>query len=362
MNRVGIIGAGQLGQMLGYAGNKLGLQCTFLDPADSPPAASTGEVIADRFDSARGMQSLLQKSDVVTYEFENVPVETIASLSSNVSVYPPAQALRLSQDRLLEKQLFEELQIPLPGYRRIDTLDHLHAAASELRLPLVLKTRRMGYDGKGQCVIRSADETAAAWSALGESDLIAEQWIHFDREVSAIGVRSVRGEIAFYPLTENRHVDGILRESRAPVGAGSLAGQAIDYVGRLLTHLDYAGVLALELFVCGDTLLANEFAPRVHNSGHWTIEGAATSQFENHLRAILDQPLGATDAVAHAGMVNIIGTMPDDSELAAKDNHFLHDYGKAPRPGRKLGHFTVLGSDAHQRDSMLQAAARRIAD
>lgn len=196
-----------------------------------------------------------------------------------------------------------------------------------------------------------------AFASLGGSDLIAEQWVDFEREVSAIGVRSVGGELAFYPLTENRHVDGILRVSIAPVDNVMLTDKATDYVQRLLTHLDYVGVLALELFVCGDRLMANEFAPRVHNSGHWTIEGAATSQFENHLRAILDLPLGPTHAVAHSGMINIIGDMPATAGIAEQENTFVHDYGKSPRPGRKLGHITVLGTDAQARDQGLQRLA-----
>lgn len=339
--------------MLGHAGQSLGLECTFLDPAESPPARTAGTVIADRFDAERGLAALMQRADVISYEFENVPVETVEALST--PVYPPADALRESQDRLREKTLFDRLDIPVPAYRRIDALDDLRAAAVELGLPLVVKTRRLGYDGKGQSVLRHKDDPERAFSRLGGRDLIAEEWVSFDYEVSIIAARSVSGELAFYPLTQNRHADGILRVSRAPVSHDALTATATTYARRLLTHLDYVGILALEMFVKDGTLLANEFAPRVHNSGHWTIEGAATSQFENHLRAILDMPLGPTGAVAHAGMINLIGEMPDSTTLGALQDAFLHNYGKTPRPGRKLGHITVLGEDAGLRDLRLEA-------
>ena len=353
LNKVGIIGAGQLGQMLGYAGRDLGLECTFLDPADSPPARTAGRVIADRFDATRGLQSLMQCADVISYEFENVPVETVESLST--PVYPPADALRHSQDRLREKELFGQLDIPVPGYRAIDSVEDLEKAIRDLGLPLVIKTRRLGYDGKGQAVLRHDRDLEGVLASLGGVDLIAEEWVNFDCEMSIIAARSVSGELAFYPLTENRHAGGILRVSRAPVTHDELCNLATDYVRRLLTHLDYVGVLALELFVTGDLLKANEFAPRVHNSGHWTIEGAATSQFENHMRAILDLPLGPTDAIAHAGKANIIGEMPDPERIRPDEHLYFHDYGKTSRPGRKLGHITVLGADPKSRDLRLEA-------
>ncbi|MBT8078735.1 MAG: 5-(carboxyamino)imidazole ribonucleotide synthase [Gammaproteobacteria bacterium] len=353
MARVGIIGAGQLGQMLGYAGRQLGLECTFLDPAESPPAASAGRVIADRFDGPRGLAALQRQSDVISYEFENVPVETVESFAQALPVYPPAAALRHAQDRVREKQLFETLGIPVPAYRPVDSVTQLNAAIAELGTPLVLKTRRLGYDGKGQAVIRGGENHQEVVDNLGGASLIAEEWVNFDLEVSAIAARSISGELAFYPLTENRHTGGILRTSRAPFEGQALTRLATDYMTRLLQDLEYVGVLALELFVCGDRLLANEFAPRVHNSGHWTIEGCRTSQFENHLRAILDLPLGSTELVAHAGMVNIIGHMPETATLREMERIYLHDYGKTPRPGRKLGHVTVLDSDAESRDRRL---------
>lgn len=352
--RVGIIGAGQLGQMLGFAAPDLGISCRFLDPAESPPAAAAGEVIRKPFDDADALMDLADNSDVVTYEFENVPVKALSQVAGRVPVYPPPAALRNAQDRLAEKRLFDELQIPLPRYRAVDSVDGLRAAVDAIGLPLVVKTRRFGYDGKGQYLVKAYDDVDAAWDELGGSALIAEQWLDFDYEVSAIGVRSPDGEIVTYPLTHNEHAAGILRRSRAPVRAPDLEQTAEAYMSAMLARLDYVGVLALELFVVGDRLLANEFAPRVHNSGHWTIEGAATSQFANHLRAVTNQPLGSTACRGHAGMLNLIGGIPEAARRLGIPDCWLHDYGKSPRPGRKLGHITVVADSAGERDERLE--------
>ena len=351
--RVGIIGAGQLGQMLGFAARDLGITCRFLDPSESPPAAAAGEVIRKPFDNADALADLAGSSDVVTYEFENVPVEALLRISGDVPVYPPPEALRSAQDRLAEKRLFDELQIPLPRYRAVDSIDDLRSAAEAIGLPLVVKTRRFGYDGKGQYLVRTQDDIESAWDALGGSALIAEEWLDFDYEVSAIGARSPGGEIVTYPLTHNEHADGILHRSRAPVHAPALEQTAQAYMSAMLARLDYVGVLALELFVAGDRLLANEFAPRVHNSGHWTIEGAETSQFANHLRAVSNQPLGSTACRGHAGMLNLIGEIPEAARQLRIPGCRLHDYGKSPRPGRKLGHITVVADSAAERDARL---------
>jgi len=248
----------------------------------------------------------------------------------------------------------------VPGFRAVDSTDDLRQAAADLGLPLVLKTRRLGYDGKGQTIVRDVADIAAAVAGLGGRDLIAEQWVAFEREVSAIGVRNVRGDIAIYPLTENEHREGILSVSRAPAEAGPLEERATTFLTGLLNKLDYVGVLALELFVVGDELLANEFAPRVHNSGHWTIEGAQTSQFENHLRAILNMPLGSTEMHGSAGMLNLIGKMPDTGDPAIDGPWHLHDYGKEPRPGRKLGHATIVAKDDDQREIALKTLAKTL--
>jgi 5-(carboxyamino)imidazole ribonucleotide synthase len=342
--RIGIIGAGQLGQMLGFAARDLGIECRFVDPSADPPAAACGDVIQAPFDDPAALAELASTCDVVTYEFENVPVDALRLIEDKVPVYPPGAALRHSQDRLDEKRLFGRLNIPLASYCKVDGRDDLGAAIDSLGLPVVLKTRRLGYDGKGQFIIRDKDDVDEAWNALGGKALIAEQWVPFDYEVSCIGARNTESDVVIYPLSRNVHVAGILRTSRSPIDAPAIAGQAERHVRRILDELDYVGVLALEFFVKDDMLLANEFAPRVHNSGHWSIEGSETSQFENHVRAILGMPLGSVASVGHAGMINLIGAIPD--AVRSLEQGVLHDYGKAPRPGRKLGHITVTAESA----------------
>lgn len=356
--RIGIIGAGQLGQMLGFAARDLNIEVRFVDPSDDPPAAACGKIIQSAFDDPVALVALADTCDVITYEFENVPVEALQHIEGLAPVYPPADALRCSQDRLDEKKLFDELEIPLPGYHPIDTREDLADAAEKLGLPIVIKTRRFGYDGKGQFVAKTEADLDSAWDTLGGPSLIAEQWVPFDFEVSCIGVRSVSGEVAIYPLVHNIHDEGILRSSRSPIDQPKLTEKASDYVHRLLDHLDYVGVIALELFVTGSELLANEFAPRVHNSGHWTIEGSEASQFENHLRAILDLPLGSTASTGHAGMINLIGEI--SATTRSLEVGVLHDYGKTPRQGRKLGHITVVADTAEQRDALVEIIDRSV--
>ena len=356
MTTVGVIGAGQLGQMLGLAGRSLDLRFLFLDPAHNPPAKVAGPVLAFAFDDPEGIRQLAARSDVVTYEFENVPVSAIETITAQVPVYPSADALRNAQDRLVEKQLFERLGIPVAAFRAVNSIDDLQQACHDLNFPFVLKTRRLGYDGKGQAIVRNAKQQVAAWRRLGRYPLIAEEWIPFDREVSVIGARRPGGDMAVYPVTENRHVSGILRQSTAPIADAAISDTAQRYLRDLLRHLDYVGVMALELFVVDGRLLANEFAPRVHNSGHWTIEGAVTSQFENHLRAILDLPLGDPAARGYAAMINLVGEMPCEIEAFAAAGFSLHDYGKEPRPARKLGHLTTVADTAAGRDERVKKA------
>lgn len=349
--RIGIIGAGQLGQMLGLAARELGMDCQFVDPSPNPPAAACGPVIQAAYDDHDALSTLAHNCDVVTYEFENVSLAALGHISDKVPVYPPPDALRHAQDRLAEKQLFDSLGIPLPAYCTVDSIDDLVIAAQTIGLPLVLKTRRLGYDGKGQFVVRRPADIDPAWRRLGEKELIAEAWVDFDYEVSAIGARNVAGDVITYPLTQNEHADGILRVSRAPLEAESLTEVARQYLSKLLKALEYVGVLALELFVVGDELLANEFAPRVHNSGHWSIEGATPSQFTSHLIAISNGRLEAPRLRGFAGMLNLIGEIPDvDGRLP---RCHLHDYGKQARPGRKLGHITVIADSAAERDRLL---------
>jgi 5-(carboxyamino)imidazole ribonucleotide synthase len=280
---------------------------------------------------------------VVTYEFESVPVEAAEALAARVPVFPPPKALRVAQDRLLEKSCFRELGIATAPFEAVSSEAELAHALQKLGLPAVLKTRRFGYDGKGQFVLRSAGDVAAAWAAIGGAPSILEGFVRFERELSLLAVRAKSGQIAFYPLVENHHAEGILRKTIAPAPRLSRELQRIaeQYAERLLAELDYVGVLALELFQVDSALVANEIAPRVHNSGHYSLEGSRTSQFENHLRAILDLPLGDTAALGPSAMLNLVGSLPLAKDVLAVPDTHLHLYGKAPRPARKVGHITV---------------------
>jgi 5-(carboxyamino)imidazole ribonucleotide synthase len=358
--KIGVIGAGQLGQMLALAGHPLALEFLFLDSSVDSPGARVGSIVTGQFDDPASLRRLAAGTDLVTYEFENVPVSALEEVSQTRPCLPPVEALRVSQDRLLEKELFHRLRIPTPAFRAVDSLPDLHSAVAAIGLPCVLKTRRLGYDGRGQHYLRKRGDVERAWAALGGVPLILEGFIDFDREVSIIGARSTRGETRCYPLADNLHRGGILRVTRAPYRNARLQRAAERHLRRALDHFGYAGVLTIEFFVQGGQLIANEMAPRVHNSGHWTIEGAVTSQFENHLRAILGLPLGDTSAVGHAAMVNYIGTMPERGHVLAIPAAHHHDYGKAPRAGRKLGHGTVVAATAAARERLLKRLLRHV--
>lgn len=340
---VGVLGGGQLGRMLALAGYPLGLRFRFLDPKAETSVAALAEHVQAAYDDERALITFAEGLALVTYEFENVPVESARLLAQHVPVYPPPRALEVAQDRLNEKTLFQSLGIPTSPFAPVHTLAELRQALEVIGLPAVLKTRRFGYDGKGQVVLREPSDVDRAWARLGGVPLIAEGFVPFEREVSIIAVRRRNGQTAFYPLVENQHRDGILRLSLAPAPGltPDLQQRAEAKAQRILEALDYVGVLAIEFFQLAGRLLANEMAPRVHNSGHWTIEGAQTSQFENHLRAILDLPLGSTQAVGHSAMLNLIGTIPPASDVLAVPDAHLHLYGKLPQPGRKLGHVTI---------------------
>ena len=341
---VGIVGGGQLARMLALAGHPLGLEFVFLDPAIDACAAPLGEHLCGSYDDLALLAKLAQQANVVTYEFENVPERSAQFLSTLATVHPNADALAASSDRVREKSLFRALSIPTPPFVAVDTRAGLDRAIAEIGLPAMLKTRTMGYDGKGQAVLRGSQDLECAWIRLGGTPLILEDLLPFDRELSVIAVRGRNGQTAFYPLAQSTHHEGILRLSLSRPD-DPMESLAQEYARRLLDALDYVGVLTLELFQVGDTLIANEMAPRVHNSGHWTIEGAETSQFENHLRAILGMPLGDTSPAGYAGMVNFIGTLPETAQVLAIPSAHLHAYGKQPRPGRKLGHATVQAQD-----------------
>jgi 5-(carboxyamino)imidazole ribonucleotide synthase len=339
---VGILGGGQLGYMLALAGYPLGMRFRFLDPSPEAPVGRIAPRVTGDYTDRGALEKFAHGLEVVTYEFENVPVDAVHFLAKKVSVYPAAAALEAAQDRLKEKQLFEKLGIATTEYVAVATAYDLDAAVKKLGLPVVVKTRRMGYDGKGQWTLKTAEEVKVAKEALPKLPFIAEKFIPFTREVSVLAVRGRGGEMAFYPLVENHHRNGILRLSLAP--ASAVAGeiqQAEDAARKVLESLNYVGVLAIEFFECNGKLLANEMAPRVHNSGHWTIEGAVTSQFENHLRAINGWPLGATTAIGASAMINLIGELPEPAHVLAIPSAHLHLYGKEAREGRKLGHVTL---------------------
>ena len=348
---VGILGAGQLGRMLAMAGYPLGLRFRTLDLSSEAPAGPVSELMVADFNDTDALKRFARGLDLVTYEFENVPVDSARFLNRRVTVMPPPEALEVAQDRVSEKSFFERLGIPAPRFVAVATWEDLKNALNEIGLPAVLKTRRFGYDGKGQFVLRKTEDVSLAWQSLSGVPLILESFVAFEREVSILAARSRSGETRFYPLVENHHQDGILRLSLCPApGASSeLQREAEDYAKRALEALNYAGVLAIEFFQHEGHLLANEMAPRVHNSGHWTIEGAETSQFENHLRAILGLPLGSTATVGHSAMLNIIGTIPDSRKILSMPDVHLHLYGKAARPNRKLGHITIR---AHSKEAL----------
>ena len=364
--KVGVLGGGQLARMLALAGLPLGVRCRFLDPSPRAVAGHVGDLVVAPYDDPEGLRRLADGVDVVTFEFENVPASSIELLQQHVRVAPAPVALAIGQDRVREKTLFGELGMATPKWRAASSRDELHAAVAAVGLPCIVKTRRLGYDGKGQARLAAGADAAAVdavWQDLGDArngGLIVEGFVRFDREVSVLAARARNGSVAYYPLVENVHEGGILRRSRAPAPGvpAAVEQRAHAFVRAAMERLDYVGVLAVELFLRGDELLANEMAPRVHNSGHWTIEGAACSQFENHLRAILGLPLGST-ALAGGGqatMINLIGDLPERGALLELPGLHLHAYGKGLRPGRKVGHATVVGADRDAVDALAAQA------
>lgn len=341
---VGVLGGGQLARMMALAGLPLGMKFVFCDPAPDACAADAGELICASYDDATALAAFADKVDVATFDFENVPESSIQTLADRVQVFPSATALGMSQDRLREKNLFRQLGIPTADFAPVSSMEELSSAIAAMGLPAVLKTRRFGYDGKGQIVISSEEEVAPAWEAIRREPAIVERLVSFSREVSVIAVRAQSGEIAIYPLSENTHREGILRMAISRPGDAATHA-ASEMATSLLESLRYVGVLTLELFDTESGLVANEFAPRVHNSGHWTIEGAQTSQFENHLRAITGLPLGDTAALESVTMLNIVGEIPSAEEVLSVPGAHLHLYGKRPAAGRKVGHVTVRSSD-----------------
>jgi 5-(carboxyamino)imidazole ribonucleotide synthase len=347
---IGILGGGQLGYMLALAGYPLGLHFRFLDPSPEAPVGRIAHRVTAEYLDEPALERFAHGLEVVTYEFENVPVQAARFLAERAPVYPPLAALEEAQNRQREKRFFQRLGIATAEFVDVRKREELAAAIAQIGLPAIIKTSRMGYDGKGQWLLRTREDVERTRPELPDVPMILEKFVPFDREVSLLGVRSRTGETAFYPLVENHHRGGILRLSMAPAPNLSLALQesAEAATRTVLVELEYVGVLCMEFFEVHGRLMANEMAPRVHNSGHWTIEGAVTSQFENHLRAILGLPLGSTEAVGHSAMVNLIGEVPKAAEVLAVPNAHLHLYGKEPREGRKVGHVTVRAAKTEE--------------
>lgn len=346
-----------MGRMLGLAGLPLGCTFTFLDPSRAAGAAAVGRLLVAGYDDESGLSELASHSDVVTYEFENVPAEAARRVEVSVPVFPPPRALELTQDRATEKELFDGCGLAVAPYRTATGAEQLAAAFDAIGSPAIVKTRREGYDGKGQVVVRSQRDLESIDGVMRAKDLLVERMVDLRRELSIIAVRGRDGDVATYPLVENLHHEGILRVSRAPApGTDDIRDLAEKAIRSVMDELGYVGVLTMELFETQEgELLGNEMAPRVHNSGHWTIEGAETSQFENHIRAVTGRPLGSSAARGYSAMANLIGEAPDPKEVLAVPGAHLHLYDKEPRAGRKVGHITVRRDSAAEAEEGLQA-------
>jgi 5-(carboxyamino)imidazole ribonucleotide synthase len=355
--KVGVLGGGQLGRMMALAGYRLGLQFRFFDTTLDVCAGQLGALHVGAFDDEAALLRFAAGLDAVTLEWENVPVAAAELLAARLPFAPPAGALRVSQDRLSEKTLFRRLSIGTARFADVTSGSELEAALTSVGLPAVLKTRRGGYDGKGQAVVRTVGEARAAFEAMSPAPMILESFVPFERELSIIAVRSTTGETVFYPLVENHHRDGILRVTHAPAPnlPAALQARAEEMARAVLDELHYAGVLTIELFQAGGDLLANEMAPRVHNSGHWTIDGAVTSQFENHVRAVLGLPLGDCSVIGASAMLNLIGAHPPLEQMLASPGAHVHLYGKSPRAARKIGHVNLCAEDAATLAGLLAA-------
>ena len=345
---IGIVGGGQLGRMLAMAAAQLGYRCHIYAPDEAPPAAEvSAHFTRGQWDDAEALAAFGRSVDVATYEFENIAAGPLAALAAQAPLYPPRRALEIAQDRLAEKDFVTGLGARSPAYRAVYDRAGLDAALDAIGAPAVLKTRRFGYDGKGQARIMAPGDADAAWEAVRGAPSILEAFVAFEAEFSILLCRAADGTAVTWPAPRNVHENGILARSEAPApeGLGGAVAQAEALARKIADALNYVGVLAIEFFACGDGALFNEMAPRVHNSGHWTIEGAFTSQFENHIRAICGLPLGGTALAApRVEMRNLIGDAADGwAEILGDPKAHLHLYGKGEaRPGRKMGHVTRL--------------------
>lgn len=366
VQRVGIIGGGQLALMLAQSIKQLGVTCTVLDPNEHCCARAACEQIVGDYDDPDALKQLAACSDVVTYEFENVPAAAGEVIKPLKPIHPNPDALGYAQDRHLERTMFRDLGIAIPEYRAVDDVASLESALEALGTPAILKARSLGYDGKGQVLINDASKAADAFATIGSVPAILDQFVEFERELSIVATRSIEGDIAYYPLSANVHRAGILRVSKAPARDVNehLIEQAHHAARQILNRFAYVGTIAVEFFQIGSgkdaTLVANEIAPRVHNTGHWTIEGAKTSQFENHMRAVMGMELGSADPIGHSAMVNIIGDEPRPGALESMPEAHVHMYGKSPRAGRKIGHVTLNAPSADELDGLLERYTRVI--
>lgn len=345
-----ILGGGQLARMIAEAATPLGIRCRALDPSPEACARHACELIVGGYDDPGALARLTEDAAALTFEFENVPPRSLEiALGFGVRIAPGVRSLRESSDRLLEKRLFESVGIPVPAYAPVGSAHDLRRAVDALGGPLLLKTRSGGYDGKGQAGVGSSAGAESAWDSIGRRPAIAESRVGFRRELSAIVCRSSSGETVAYPLSENMHDRGILVRSVSPADvAPDVAARATDWAKALAAELGHVGVLALELFETGDGLLANELAPRVHNTGHASIEGCAASQFENHVRAVMGLPLVDPVPIGFSVMLNLIGSIRDELRTIEHPGVVVHEYGKLPAPRRKLGHVTVTGATREQ--------------
>lgn len=355
--KVGILGGGQLALMLNQAAVKLNVETICLDPASDACAGKVTQCIHADFNDENALAQLAKHADVLTYETENIPLAAIDFSSRLKPLYPSRLAIATAQDRLFEKTLCRKLDIATPHFSAVNHFDELQKALTTIKTPAILKTRRFGYDGKGQVMIKQPSDAANAWSEINSHDVIVEQMIPFDYEVSMIAVQNRHNQQTFYPLIRNHHEKGILRYSIAPWDEPILFEQAKAIVQKLLAHFSYIGVLTVEFFVMGQHLIVNEIAPRVHNSGHWSIqgEGNPSSQFENHIRAITDQPLGNTDVTGQYVMFNHISDDPPNmAAISDLPNTYYYPYGKKPRPGRKIAHVNFCIPDGSAQHSLLE--------
>ncbi len=343
--KVGILGGGQLAMMMIQSSIEDNIEFIVVDPSDNPPANKYVKCIKSDFDDMGMLDKLSQECDVVTIDFENVPSSSLKYLERKIDVHPNSKAVEICQDRLKEKELFQECKIPVTRYIKIDSEDSLDSSKKLFSNGAILKSRFFGYDGKNQ-VDLDISNLKTAFQTCGGSRLIIEEKVSFIKELSLIGVRDKKGGTAFYPLVENKHINGILHTSVAPYEDDKLQKEAQHYHHLLTDKMNYVGVLVIEFFLDSENkLIANEMAPRVHNSGHWTIEGANISQFKSHIKSVTGDNINNIKVDNYAAMMNILSTMPDLTSLDIHNEVKMYDYGKTERRNRKLGHITIIDKD-----------------